>query len=163
MPGCASWLLAAPQTIVARSTSTHLVAERAAEGAGRVDVDLGVATSASVSATTVTCGCSLADPLDRRRVDVGDDDAGAVLDEVADQVAPDLADAGDADGAARRGWARPTPCSAAARMPWKTPYAVSTEESPAPPWATVRPVTKSHSRAMTSMSSLNVPTSHAVK
>ncbi len=30
---------------------------------------------------------------------------------------------------------------AAARMPWKTPYAVSTELSPAPPWAVVRPVT----------------------
>ena len=30
---------------------------------------------------------------------------------------------------------------AAARMPWNTPYAVSTELSPAPPWATVRPVT----------------------
>ena len=47
----------------------------------------------------------------------------------------------------------PQTCSAAARMPWKTPYAVSTELSPAPPWATVRPVTKSHSRAMWSMSS----------
>ena len=52
---------------------------------------------------------------------------------------------------------------AAARMPWKTPYAVSTELSPAPPWAMVRPVTKSHSRAIRSMSSENVPTSQAVR
>ena len=37
-------------------------------------------------------------------------------------------------------------------MPWKTPNAVSTEESPAPPYAGERPVTKRHSRAMTSMS-----------
>ncbi len=35
----------------------------------------------------------------------------------------------------------PQRCSAAARMPWKTPNAVSTEESPAPPFGTVRPVT----------------------
>jgi hypothetical protein len=27
----------------------------------------------------------------------------------------------------------PQECWAAARMPWKTPYAVSTEESPQPP------------------------------
>ena len=47
----------------------------------------------------------------------------------------------------------PHRCWAEARMPWKTPYAVSTELSPAPPWATVRPVTKSHSRATWSMSS----------
>ena len=47
-------------------------------------------------------------------------------------------------------------------MPWNTPYAVSTELSPAPPWATVRPVTKAHSRAMWSMSTEYVPTSHAV-
>ena len=47
----------------------------------------------------------------------------------------------------------PQTASAAARMPWNTPYAVSTDESPAPPLATVRPVTKSHSRATWSMSS----------
>ena len=56
----------------------------------------------------------------------------------------------------------PQVTSAAARMPWNVPYAVSTELSPAPPWATVRPVTKEHSRAMWSMSSENVPTSQAV-
>ena len=56
----------------------------------------------------------------------------------------------------------PHTCPAAARMPWKTPNAVSTDESPAPPYAGVRPVTKEHSRAMMSMSSLRVPTSHAV-
>ena len=39
-------------------------------------------------------------------------------------------------------------------MPWKTPYAVSTELSPAPPRATVRPVTNREVSAMTSMSSL---------
>ena len=39
-------------------------------------------------------------------------------------------------------------------MPWKTPNAVSTDESPAPPLGTVRPVTYPHSRAMMSMSSL---------
>ena len=47
-------------------------------------------------------------------------------------------------------------------MPWNTPYAVSTELSPAPPWAVVRPVTKEHSRAMSSMSTEKVPTSQAV-
>jgi len=51
---------------------------------------------------------------------------------------------------------------AAARMPWKTPSAVSTEESPAPPSASLRPVTQRHSRAATSMSATYVPTSHAV-
>ena len=48
-------------------------------------------------------------------------------------------------------------------MPWKTPQAVSTEESPAPPCATVRPVTNRDSRATTSMSWTYVPTSQAVK
>ena len=56
----------------------------------------------------------------------------------------------------------PHVASAEARMPWNTPYAVSTDESPAPPCATVRPVTKSHSRATTSMSTEKVPTSQAV-
>ncbi len=56
----------------------------------------------------------------------------------------------------------PQATSAAARMPWNTPYAVSTELSPAPPWATVRPVTNEHSRAMWSMSGELVPTSQAV-
>jgi hypothetical protein len=46
----------------------------------------------------------------------------------------------------------PQRCSAAARMPWKTPYAVRTDESPAPPLASERPVTKRVSRATTSMS-----------
>ena len=46
----------------------------------------------------------------------------------------------------------PQTTSAAARIPWNTPYAVSTDESPAPPCAVVRPVTKLHSRATTSMS-----------
>ena len=59
--------------------------------------------------------------------------------------------------------AEPHTDSAAARMPWNTPYAVSTELSPAPPWATVRPVTKSHSRATWSMSGLKVPMSQAVR
>ena len=47
-------------------------------------------------------------------------------------------------------------------MPWNTPNAVSTDESPAPPFGTVRPVTWRDSRAMMSMSSLYVPMSHAV-
>lgn len=41
---------------------------------------------------------------------------------------------------------------AAARMPWKTPKAVSTEESPAPPFSGERPVVQRFSRATTSMS-----------
>ena len=53
----------------------------------------------------------------------------------------DLADAGDADGRGPRATVEPQVNWAAARMPWNTPYAVSTELSPAPPWATVRPVT----------------------
>ena len=56
----------------------------------------------------------------------------------------------------------PQVTDAAARIPWKTPYAVSTELSPAPPCATVRPVTYEHSRAMWSMSTEKVPTSQAV-
>ncbi len=56
----------------------------------------------------------------------------------------------------------PQACSAAARMPCMTPTAVSTDESPAPPLAVVRPVVQRHSLAMTSMSSLRVPTSQAV-
>ena len=52
----------------------------------------------------------------------------------------DLADALHADQAAGQAGV-PQACSAAARMPWKTPNAVSTEESPAPPFGTVRPVT----------------------
>jgi hypothetical protein len=39
-------------------------------------------------------------------------------------------------------------------MPWKTPHAVRIDESPAPPFATVRPVTYGVSRATTSMSGL---------
>ncbi len=35
----------------------------------------------------------------------------------------------------------PQVCSAAARMPWKTPQAVRIDESPAPPCSTLRPVT----------------------
>ena len=46
----------------------------------------------------------------------------------------------------------PHTCSALARMPWKTPYAVSTEESPAPPLASLRPVAKRVSLPTTSMS-----------
>jgi len=46
----------------------------------------------------------------------------------------------------------PQVCSAAARMPWKTPHAVRIDESPAPPCSTLRPVTNRVSRAITSMS-----------
>ncbi len=48
----------------------------------------------------------------------------------------------------------PQACSAAARIPSNTPAAVRIEESPAPPFGTVRPVTYRHSRATMSMSSL---------
>ena len=47
-------------------------------------------------------------------------------------------------------------------MPWKTPQAVSTDESPAPPSDGDRPVTNRDSRATTSMSWTYVPTSQAV-
>ncbi len=47
-------------------------------------------------------------------------------------------------------------------MPWKTPKAVRTEESPAPPFSGERPVVQRHSRATTSMSATYVPTSQAV-
>ena len=46
----------------------------------------------------------------------------------------------------------PQTCSALARMPWNTPKAVSTEESPAPPLASERPVAQRVSCATTSMS-----------
>jgi hypothetical protein len=42
---------------------------------------------------------ALQDPLDRGGVDVGDQDVGAVLDQVADQVGADLARAGHRHGA----------------------------------------------------------------
>jgi hypothetical protein len=48
-------------------------------------------------------------------------------------------------------------------MPWKTPKAVSTEESPQPPKASDRPCAKRVSRATTSRSALYVPTSQAVR
>ena len=48
----------------------------------------------------MTCGYSSRTRVDRRLVHVGDDHGRAVLDQVPDQVAADLADAGDADGAA---------------------------------------------------------------
>ena len=104
----------------------------------------------------------LADPLERGGVNVGDHDRGAVLDQVADQVLADLADAGDADGAARRARCVPHATWAAARMPWKTPYAVSTELSPAPPWATVRPVTNETRGRCGPCPAEKVPTSQAV-
>ena len=43
--------------------------------------------------------------------------------------------------------ASPHRCSAQARWPWKTPYAVRTEESPAPPLASERPVANRASRS----------------
>ena len=52
-----------------------------------------------MSATARTPGCSATTPLDGGSVDVGHDDVGAVLDEVAHQVAAHLADARHADRA----------------------------------------------------------------
>ncbi len=46
----------------------------------------------------------------------------------------------------------PHRCFALARMPWKTPKEVSTEESPAPPFSGERPVTQRQVREITSMS-----------
>ncbi len=46
----------------------------------------------------------------------------------------------------------PHRCSAAARIPWNTPYAVRTEESPAPPCASDRPVANRVVSDTTSMS-----------
>ena len=90
-------------------------------------------------------------PRRPRPRDVGDHDLGAVVDQVVDQVPADLADAGDADPAA--GQRRRAPLVlGAARMPWNTPNAVSTDESPAPPSRRDRPVTNRVSRATTSMS-----------
>ena len=130
MPGCASWLLAAPQTIRAREHLDHLVVERAAQGARARRRRAGEATSCVGGRDRGDLRVLVADPVHRRRVHVGDDDAGAVLDQVPDQVPADLADARDADGPARERRRAPQRASAAARMPWKTPYAVSTEESP---------------------------------
>ena len=56
-----------------------------------------------MSGTTSTCGYCAWSVGEGLLVDVGDDDAGAVLEQVAGQDAPDLADAGDADGAALEG------------------------------------------------------------
>jgi len=47
-------------------------------------------------------------------------------------------------------------------MAWKTPYAVSTALSPAPPRSGDRPVTNALCSATMSMSATSVPTSHAV-
>ena len=58
--------------------------------------------------------------------------------------------------------ASPHRCWAQARMPWKTPNAVRTEESPAPPFASERPVAKRVVSPTMSMSATYVPTSQAV-
>ena len=106
MPGCASWLLAAPQMIFARQHLEHLVADRTAHRARGVDVDLArdelVGRGDGLDLRVLR-----ADRLHRGGVDVGDDDGRAVLDQVAHEVAPDLADAGDADGAAGEGGLAP--------------------------------------------------------
>ena len=67
MPGWASWLLAAPQTILAREHLDDLVGDRAAERARGVDVELARRPAPRSTATAATCGNSLADALDRRR------------------------------------------------------------------------------------------------
>ena len=59
----------------------------------------------------------LAHPVDRRRVDVGDDDVGALVEGVADEVLADLADAGDPDAPAAR-LSVSQQCAAAASIPW---------------------------------------------
>ena len=89
-----------------------LLVEGAAERAGRVDVVRGADQRRGVG-DGADLRVARLHPLDRRRVDVGDDDVGAVLDQVADQPRADLADAGDGDRAA--GQRRACPSSAGRR------------------------------------------------
>ena len=136
-----------------RQRLDDLVGQRAAERARGVDVELGGDQRGGVGDHPDLRAAPRATRSTRGLVDVGDDHG---------RRRPRRG-AGPGGGrpcrrrrrrrCGRRASARPRSTSAAARMPWNTPYAVSTELSPAPPWATVRPVTKSHSRAMWSMSS----------
>ena len=105
-PGWASWLLAPPQTILARQRLDDLVGERAAQRVGGVDVEPR-GPAALGRGDHSHGGVLVADPLHGVSVDVGDDDDGAVLGQVTHQVAADLADAGDADGAAGQGGLAP--------------------------------------------------------
>ena len=52
-----------------------------------------------MSATTCDAGCAASTVVDRDPVDVGDEHLGALVDQVVDQVASHLADAGDPDPA----------------------------------------------------------------
>ncbi len=56
----------------------------------------------------------------------------------------------------------PQRTSAAARIPWNSPYAVSRLESPQPPRSGERPVTQRQVSSITSMSATDVPASQAV-
>ena len=76
-----------------------VVVERAAEGTRCVHVELGCHQRGGV-VHDLDLRVLRPERLDRRGVDVGDHDRGAVLDQQAREVAADLADAGDADGAA---------------------------------------------------------------
>ena len=105
-PGWASWLLAPPQTILARQHLDDLVGERAAQGVGRVDVERLARPGRRWRRPPARPGYSSRTRSHGGGVDVGHHDARAVLGQVAHEVAADLADAGDADGpAGQRGLA----------------------------------------------------------
>ncbi len=84
--------------------SRDTLVQGASEGAGRVQVELGADHRVGVR-HDVHLRVGGTERLDGCGRDVGDDDVRALVDRVADQVAADLADAGDADppsGQARR-------------------------------------------------------------
>ena len=103
MPGCASWLFAAPQTIVAR-TACRPRRRRARRRVRTGRTRPGRASRRSAVLLDPRDSRLLVhDPVDGGLVDVRDDHGGTVLDEVVHEMAPDLAHAGDADRAPRQG------------------------------------------------------------
>ena len=98
-PSVTSWLFAPPHTTRARSTSTVWSSSAPPSALG-----LKTSTSSCSEVREVAHrpdgGVALEDRAHGIRVDVGDDDLGAVLEQVLGQAAADLADPGDGDPAA---------------------------------------------------------------
>src|SRR5918998_6358544 len=161
IPSWASWLSAPPQTISASSTAT-VSSSSARPSAQGAYTSVGVRTSAAVSETESTAGwrastrstAPASTSVTTTSAPSSTSRSTSQLPTLPTPATPTVRPASDG---------LPQRCCAAARIPWNTPYAVSTEESPQPPYASDRPCAKRVSRATTSRSALYVPTSHAVR